>query len=214
MGHLTLKVGSPAVDVLLDENDRICGHIKQGKQFEPNTLMVFSEWARKGGLLLDVGCYSGLFSFAAIKLGMSAIGFEPYPPNQAQIEKNMGLNGITFPLHKAAVTDRVGIARLGYNEKVKLTAGASLDRKSGPGMTVPVVSIDSLKVAPAIIKIDVEGHEAGVLRGAKDTIAEHQPLLIVEALDDDHRKAVIDLLPRYRLEATLDVRNLILVPDK
>lgn len=213
MGSVAVQVGK--VEVLLDDRDRICGHIKAGKMFEPHTLQRFANAVEAGTIVIDIGCYSGLFSIAAAKMGAIPVGFEPYPPNQDQITRNMALNMTDFDLRRMAVSDRDGIARLGYNEKVTLTAGASLERKSGQALTVSKTRLDSLTWDEriSVIKIDVERHEPAVLRGAMNTILTHKPTLIVEALDEGLKRECLNLLPRYHLEAVLDVRNLVLVPN-
>lgn len=48
------------------------------------------------------------------------------------------------------------------------------------GQTVAVVNIDSLGLNPDFIKIDVEGYEFDVLRGARDTLEQYRPVLMVE----------------------------------
>ncbi len=46
--------------------------------------------------------------------------------------------------------------------------------------TAEIVAVDSLNLAPAIIKIDAEGHDYQVLLGARETIAKHRPFIMVE----------------------------------
>ncbi|MBM3621787.1 MAG: FkbM family methyltransferase [Alphaproteobacteria bacterium] len=54
-------------------------------------------------------------------------------------------------------------------------------RGGGAGEHVPVVTIDSLDLPGcSLIKVDVEGMELDVLRGAAETIRRHQPRLFVE----------------------------------
>jgi len=48
-------------------------------------------------------------------------------------------------------------------------------------ITCKLVPIDSLDIQPAIIKIDAEGHELQVLRGALRTIERSQPVILFEA---------------------------------
>ncbi len=48
------------------------------------------------------------------------------------------------------------------------------------GDDVYVITIDSLRLAPDFIKIDVEGFEVFALRGAESTIRTHHPVLLVE----------------------------------
>lgn len=46
--------------------------------------------------------------------------------------------------------------------------------------TVPVQSLDSFQFRPAFLKIDVQGAEELVLRGALETISSHKPIILAE----------------------------------
>jgi hypothetical protein len=75
-------------------------------------------------------------------------------------------------------------------------------RAGGAGERVPVVTIDSLELpACALIKVDVEGMELDVLRGATQTIKRHRPRLFVENNGTDRSPPLISWLLEqgYRL---------------
>src|SRR5208283_2452479 len=60
---------------------------------------------------------------------------------------------------------------------------SSLHRRDihGTSITVPLVTVDGLGLAGVtFMKIDVDGHEIPVLRGAEDTIKRDQPRLLIE----------------------------------
>ena len=63
-------------------------------------------------------------------------------------------------------------------------AGAALAGSTARAVEVPVQRLDTLLRGEerriAAVKIDVEGYESAVLRGAAETIAGHRPLLVVE----------------------------------
>lgn len=48
-----------------------------------------------------------------------------------------------------------------------------------------VMGIDATRAKPSLIKIDVEGMEADVIRGARETIARHSPVLYLENNGDN-----------------------------
>jgi FkbM family methyltransferase len=50
---------------------------------------------------------------------------------------------------------------------------------------VPIKTLDSYNLCPFFIKIDVEGHELSVLKGAKNTIDESQPIILLEINDSE-----------------------------
>ncbi len=59
------------------------------------------------------------------------------------------------------------------------------DSRSGvERIEVEMRTLDSLELAPDIIKIDVEGAELGVLTGGSHTITEHQPVMLIEEPSD------------------------------
>ncbi|OGX38617.1 MAG: hypothetical protein A3C53_04135 [Omnitrophica WOR_2 bacterium RIFCSPHIGHO2_02_FULL_68_15] len=78
-------------------------------------------------------------------------------------------------------------------------------------MTVPVTTLDACLAghecaAPLLIKIDVEGHEAAVLRGASETLARYRPWVIFESHRASDRRALLTLLADARyLPAALPV---------
>lgn len=213
MRYSPISVGS--VKVELEASDRIVSErLDKGIDFEPKTLALFPSLIRPGSIFLDIGCYSGLFSIAAVKLGAKAYGFEPMEENRRQIDINKKRNQVDFIVYPVAVSSKGGKGELAYNPKVKLTAGASLDRKSGPKRSVDLVTIDGYCFRNvSCIKIDIEGHEPQALRGMRETLKRERPSLIIEANDGVHQEMVIEELGHgYELEAIIDERNMYFRP--
>lgn len=221
-----IEITVSGTSVKLKDDDRIAQHILAGKTFEPQTLDFFVEQCRKaalGEVFLDIGCYSGLFSILAEKEGLKSIGFEPFPPNQSQIEWNMDLNKTHFELSRVALSDKNGEARFGHTD-VHLTSGGSLERKSGNGLTVKTMRLDdfypkakgnNLPPRVAIIKMDVERHEPAVIRGARELIKRYRPVMIIEANDAEMVAAVNREMKGlgYENASVYDVRNLVFRPS-
>lgn len=214
MGTLLIKVGG--VDVEQIDDDRVCAHIKQNGQFEPQSLMGWGRLCSYGvGCVLDVGSYGGLFGIAAALMKNQVIAIEPNPIMVKRTKANQALNGVSYEVIQAGASDKVGKAMLGFNPNVRLTSGASLERKGPAMMEVQTMMLDGIisKHRIGAIKIDVEGHEAAVIRGAQKLIKENKPVLLIETMDDPKRKQeIIDLLPNYRVVAFMDQRNLWMEP--
>ena len=225
LGHMDhgnfvrIPVGSVTVD--LQNDDRIAKSVLSGKPFEPNTLKLFGDLVKPGTRVFDVGCYSGLFAIAATKLGAQATGFEPFPANYRQIEKNQRLNNTYFSLTDYALSDKEGKAKLKYNPDVHLTSGGSIERKSGPYMEIKTTTLDIYMkayhfgdVPISVIKMDVERHEPAVIRGARLTIDTFKPVLIIEANDLKAREEVVKAMDGldYKEPMEIDVRNLVFFP--
>lgn len=211
MDPLSIQVGPVAVRLIAD--DRICKSIQSGKPFEPDSLAAWAEMCKPSSEVLDVGAYSGLFAIAAAKLGCRPVAIEPLPQMADRLIENARLNEVKVMLLRAAASDSIKMRRIGFNERVWLTSGASLTRKAGAGLLVKVIRVDGLDMENvSAIKIDVEGHEGPVLKGAIELIGRCRPKLLVEVLSAAARKAVEKLLPGYRTVGLLDTRNLLLEP--
>ena len=217
-----ISAGSVSV-ALIEQDDSIALHLRRGKQFEPETLEQWASICRKGGVVVDVGCYTGLFSMVAAKQGCAVTAFEPMPRQFARCLQNFDLNDVEVDLRNACASEKSGRAELKFNPKVAfLTSGASLVRPSGgtgaPDECTPIdvdaVAIDDLALRQCTaIKIDVERGEPLVLRGARKTIDRCKPILVVEVLGEDEKQAVREAVPGYQVAAELDDRNWIMVPQ-
>lgn len=209
---MDFPVGAATVR-MIETGDRVCAHVASGKTFEPETLAAWAEMCGRGGTVIDVGGYTGLFSISAALLGCRPICFEPLPANADRIRKNARLNQVGLVLHQEAASDRLGTIAITYNPNVQgMTSGASLIRKTGIKLNVATRPIDALKAHPVAIKIDVERAEPIVLAGARETIARCRPALLVEVLDETRAEQVRQALPGYRVHAVLDVRNWMMLP--
>lgn len=80
--------------------------------------------------------------------------------------------------HAVGLSDRTGAARITEEFHSALTRVAD----AGAGREVRVARLDDLGGAdPDLVKIDVEGHEAAVLRGAAVRLARAKPLVVLES---------------------------------
>ena len=128
--------------------------------------------------------------------------FEPAP----RALKTLRKTAAAYPnvtLHEVAVSDRAG--RVFFQEE------AGLDRShiAARGVPVQAIALDSLGIVPTLIKIDVEGHEQAVLRGAKGLL-KTGPTICFEALTEEAKQEIEAILkaanPQYRIEP-IDFRN-------
>ncbi len=120
--------------------------------------------------------------------------FEQFEPNHRLLQMNISANGLDRQVLTSccAIGDSDGVAavRPGPPGNLGITAVTF-----GAG-SVPVRSLDSLAIAGPIglLKIDVEGAETAVLRGAQATIEQWLPDIVVEAGDTPAFRAVAGLL--------------------
>lgn len=139
---------------------------------------------------VDVGANVGVHTVRLAKLVGSrgeVIALEPDEEVAHRALSNIMLNQLSNAhIINAAASDEAGGKVQLYRPDARDTnrARASLLRHSyltGSVTTVPVVTIDEICPGPvALIKIDVEGHEAAVVRGAAATIDRYSPAVIFE----------------------------------
>ncbi len=201
--------------VMEDFGCRVCVHQARGG-FEPESLALWSRLSAPGRVMLDIGAYTGIYSLVAAASGATAIAFEPLPLQAERIRDNAAMNGLDVMVHRMAASDVNGFAMIGYNSNIALTSGASLEGAGAFACTAPVMTVTVDAVASTInvfaIKIDVERHEAAVLRGALQTIERWRPKMLIETLTEQARDEVAALLPDYELAVILDGRNSFFTP--
>ena len=145
--------------------------------WNPVEYAAFRAAARPGMTALDVGANVGAYALlfgAWAGPGGRVWAFEPAPGAFDGLRRHVAANGledVVTPV-RAAVSDRGGRAALVGAD----WQGTSRLGDDGEGGTmVETVTVDAFcareGITPALIKVDVEGWELEVLRGARETIA-------------------------------------------
>jgi FkbM family methyltransferase len=187
----------------------------------PPDLPEMLAWRRAlhdGGLFIDVGANVGTYTIWAAELGAEVIALEPAADTFELLQENIALNGYQVTAVQAAAGDHCGTA--GFTSG--LDAGNRI-APDGPVMT-ELVTVDSLIGDRRVtgMKVDVEGFEIDVLRGAARALADHRIGLIqiewnemsTVALGTD-RRPVAELLAShgYRLYRSDPTGRLVPDPD-
>lgn len=145
---------------------------------------------KPGGIFIDVGANKGDFSLVAAKLldkTGKVIAFEPESKNCKWITKSININGYkNISLYKIALSDHNGEAKLYIGKKSGWhTLISSQKNRNSDTIDVKVRTLDSyLKEISFcepidMIKIDVEGAELQVLRGAYQTLFRNKSLTLL-----------------------------------
>jgi FkbM family methyltransferase len=143
----------------------------------------------------DIGANQGLFMFAAAAAAGregEVVAFEPDSFLVSLMERSLDSgthHGAKVSVLPLAVADELGVTRF-LISKTDRTLNHLATAKGNPrtggsrsSRTVMVVKLDWLigqLAPPDLIKIDVEGAEAQVLRGGVNLLREHRPIVIVE----------------------------------
>lgn len=164
-----------------------CGvsrHILFGDYERAETDLIRSHLS-EGSVFVDIGANIGWFTLQASRwVGDSGkvFSFEPRPSTFDHLSKSIKINGLeNITIYNKALSDEVGSATLiapeGHN-----SPGSSYLGK-GKGVPVLLSTLDAL-LPPLdrldFIKMDVEGWEPNVIKGAVQTIQKFHPIILSE----------------------------------
>ncbi len=151
------------------------------------------------GLVIDVGSNTGFYALLAASASSrnTVLAFEPMAEIAERARRNVVRNDLAgrIRVQQVALSDRNGLAEFYVPDDahglVETSASLRRDFKGEPAAIRPVAShrLDRVLLRGrwaarpiSLIKIDVEGHEAAVLNGARWTIRLRRPVLFVEVL--------------------------------
>lgn len=177
--------------------------IKAGRSFKEHLqtgeyeLSILSSLVISGKTSLDVGGNVGDYAFGLSSLVPKVITFEPNPGYAGRLRR---LNIPNVTVEEVVISDKEGEAVLRIPQvhgRVDEGMG-SVEQSAVPdehlvrSIRVRTRTIDSFDFANiGFIKIDVEGHEEAVLKGAIKTIERNRPNLLIE-IEDRHNPGGVD----------------------
>ena len=133
---------------------------------------------------VDVGANMGVYTvIAAGACGARVLAFEPGDAAHAEWEANVTLNGLADRARclRFGVSDRATTLRFSVekNDANHVIAEGDTDT---PAATIETVTLDTVLAGerPLVLKIDTEGWETPVIRGAAGLLRDHVGAVIVE----------------------------------
>jgi FkbM family methyltransferase len=153
---------------------------------------------RPGDVLLDVGANYGLYSLLAASLGGRAVAIEPQPRVASCLRSSVAANGFDVQVIESFAGDSCDSVAFFSPVSGSGTASADESRAAASGsvqrIEVPRVTIDSLNLPRVdLMKIDVEGFEPAVIRGAVETIRRFTPAIWFEVNTPETRELLESL---------------------
>ncbi len=190
----------PGISYLLDPLDLVSVSILRGGEWQPEIWESILPALSEGSVFLDVGAHIGYFSMkAAAKVGKTGrvVAFEPNPDTleflRSNVTANRAENVIVQPI---ACTDREQTLTLYAAPEIN-TGASSLTRDNANISAAEAPKAFSVRGRPIddvvrelnltrvdAIKVDVEGAEVSVLRGAAETLRRFHPKLVVEVIPE------------------------------
>lgn len=194
-------------------NDAVSDQLFTG--FEHDERRFVSRFLTAGMTVLDIGAHAGLYTMTASKrVGPSGrvLAFEPSPRERQRLERHLSINRCrNVTVHAFALGDSTGEADLFVVEgnetgcnSFRLPPGIA-----GRPVRVPIRRLDDCRAAGLftavdLVKMDIEGAELSVLRGAEAVFREARPVLLCEIEEARVQpwgyrgRDIIDLLSGWR----------------
>ncbi|WP_041289096.1 FkbM family methyltransferase [Kribbella flavida] len=204
----------------LDLRDNLQAVLYYAGRYEPTTSRFLTAELRAGDVMLDIGANIGLHTLGVARRlrelsSGRVIAFEPAEDSLAKLQEAAERNGLdelidTVP---AALGDRTQEAALHADSRYDVadTGVRSLSADGEVVQQVTVVRLDDWARANDLnrlnlVKIDVEGAELDVLRGAAHTLTRLRPrAILVEDKLEDQRSRLYEVLDELGYRPTGDL---------
>lgn len=184
--------------------------------YELDSLELILDKIGPNDVVYDLGANAGYYAMAmAQKTKQKIYAFEPMPVNIERLKKHLNVNSVgNVEIKAMAISDHSG--EIEFSNVASLVGNTYVQssphfEETSNTFKVPTNSIDNLVFGneklkpPNIIKIDVEGAEFDVLKGAERTIKEFRPILLL-ATHDVHlpgvKKDCLEFLDKMKYKVT------------
>ena len=184
-GKMIVNTHDPCLETNLGENQK-----------EIEGLLQFAH-----GVVLDIGANVGSHAINFARQADLVYAFEPHPHTYWNLCANILINSAynVSPLQCALSSEDGQTTVWNIDPKQRNTAmGNEIGKPIGNDIPVVMARVDSLGLKNIyFIKIDVEGHEVEVLKGAEKTLREQSPIVFCEMHRAELRDAGIALMEEY-----------------
>jgi FkbM family methyltransferase len=151
--------------------------------WEPAETVAVKRCIRPGHVCIDVGANIGYFSLLMAKLGATVHAFEPTTYGFERLSGNLALNTnlrTSIVAHRKGLSDRACeiTEALEARFSLRMLAHDHLER-----MQFETLDADWTAKRIDFLKIDVDGHDTEVVRGARESLRRHRPTVMAEFCD-------------------------------
>ena len=184
--------------LLYNINDQYIGRaLHEYAEFSQGEVDLFAKILRPGNIVVDAGANIGahtVYFCRAVGERGRVHAFEPQRVVFQALCANIALNSFqNAHAYHAALGERAGTIKVDTPDYTRDNNFGGMPLGEWPdGEAVRLASVDEFELAACdFIKIDVEGMERSVIRGAGKTIARHRPVLYVENDRPENAAALI-----------------------
>lgn len=200
--HVQIKhSGRFAHFLVTDEQDHIQRHWMKSVFYEMDMLEDIKRRYLPFMSIIDIGANVGNHTiFFSVILDATVYAMEPDQANFELLQKNVALNSqARVVLHKKAMGCKKS---KGNTVHLNDHNCGMVHVHQNKGGDVDITTLDALRIKDfiGVIKIDVEGMEAEVLRGARKLILRDLPLMYVECGTPAALYEVMRLMEEFRYE--------------
>jgi FkbM family methyltransferase len=163
------------------------------REFDRDLVRLAKDHTGPGSVVWDIGANCGVFAFSATQAkSVVAVEADPFLCHllQRSVLANDPSNVTVLP---GAISEAVGIAEFAIASRGRASnflvqhGGRSQSGGRRGTLLVPTITLDTMleKLSPpTFVKIDVEGTEASVLRGASRLLSDIRPTFYIEVGQD------------------------------
>ena len=183
--EIAVRIGSRECRIRSDDNylDHIAG------TFEPHMVELFRCVAEGSKVILDVGANIGCTAILFGDMAEQVHAFEPSPTTFRYLQENVQANSVgNVQLHNLGLGAEAAVTTITFAPNNRSGGFVSNQTSANADHLTEQIEIRTLDqvldsmapAAPDFIKIDVEGFEGHVLRGAAATLQRHHPAVVLE----------------------------------
>ena len=195
-------VTTPHGVYLANINDQYVGRsLHKYGEFSELEIELFDQLVKPGAVVMDVGANLGAHTVRFSQLAGESgrvIAFEPQRIVYQTLCANVALNSLlNVDCYQTGVGEREESMKVvDVDPRVSNNFGGLSLNLPGPGEMVPVLRLDGFSGLPRLdlLKIDVEGMEGAVLRGAEKIVEKFKPVLYVENDRPEHSEELMRLI--------------------
>jgi len=185
---------STNLKLLLTEQGDFTSYVK--KNGLPNVALIkWCEQYVKDKCFIDIGAHIGSYSLLLGPSSVRTYAFEPHRQSYHLLAGNIALNGLVSKIYayNSALGDSDGRREIyvpnidGVKATMKPIESCAVERTT-------IYKLDDLKLINiGLIKIDTNGTELAVLRGAVNTLKENKSHILLHCDPEDHKEIALFL---------------------
>lgn len=171
------------------------------QQYHEQELRIAPLLCDKGKTSIDIGAAYGIYTVHIVDASRDCLAFEPHQSLTLELREMAQCLSLPIRVETIALSDVQGEANLRMLEedvgRSTIEPENTLEDPDGSRIsetTVPIRRLDDYDLdSVGFIKIDVEGHELSVLRGAIQTIRRCSPSILIEIEERHKQNAIRDV---------------------